>query len=272
MGRAQEVPQWLLASQEATALEGAQRLEALNKARQQTEEAVYQEARAQVEALGELPGALVLAGQGWHLGVLGIVASRLAEEFYRPTVVLALEGDTAKGSARSIAEFDLLSALQRLRGRLLQFGGHRQAAGLKLRRQDLEGFGEALSELALQEVQDFSPALKIDAEVSLRDVDFPLVRELQALEPLGAGNPPALLGARGLRVWGAREVGSGHLKLRLADEFTTREAIGFSLARHLPQLKEGSVVDAAFRAEENEFNGTRSLQLNLQALRSAKNA
>jgi len=271
---ATDAVKFLLSRDEKEAKEGAERLDRINRERQRIEEVLYREARDQLQGEGVdraivMDGAIVLAGEGWHKGVLGIVASKLTEEFYRPSVVLSVEGEAAKGSARSIPEFDLFQALTDLKELLLGFGGHRQAAGLRLRTEMIGEFRNALSALVRERVKEFRATLRIDADIPIREINFNLVRELSRLEPFGYGNPEPLLGAKGLEVVSPRVVGNGHIKLRLRHRRSncTIDAIGFEMAHAMKSIEENFLVDAAFVPQINEWEGGRTLQLNLKGLR-----
>ncbi len=259
---------FLLLSEESAAREAALELDRINKERQRLEEAVHVQARAAVEREG-FDGAIVASGEGWHKGVLGIVASRLSERHLRPSAVLSVEGDMAKGSARSIPQFDLYEGLNELKDMLLGFGGHRQAAGLRMSAGMVEDFRRAFSGLVRQRVKEFRATLKIDAEVSLKELSPGLVKEMARLEPYGSGNPEPLLGAKRLQVLNPRVVGKGHLKMKLKEEkgHFPVDAIGFDMAGFLRQIEECATVDAVFTPVMNEWEGGKSLQLNLKGLR-----
>jgi single-stranded-DNA-specific exonuclease len=246
----------------------AEELDLTNSARQRMEEEVYQEALAQLREKG-YGSVIVLCGRGWHTGVVGIVASRIADEFSRPTFVLTMEGDIAKGSARSIPPFDIHKGLSACSDILLSFGGHRQAAGLRLRESDIPFFEKrinAVAEDTLRE-EDFTPVIKIDAEVVLPEVNTGLVREISLLEPLGFGNPEPLFGSRRLDVLSLKIVGKNHLRMRVRQSSQSLDAIGFDMGRFVEQLNSSASLDAAFTPTINEWNGSRHLQLNLKACR-----
>jgi len=266
MAQARDVVDLLLSASEGRAGELASALDAWNSERQRTEEEVSAEAFAMAEKKGGGP-AIVLASPGWHEGVIGIVASRVVERYNRPAFVLTVKGDEAKGSARSIPGFDVHGGLAGCRDILLSYGGHRQAAGLRLRTADLARFEERISEAVAREVRDFTPSLHIDAQVSLRDVNFNLVNEIEALGPFGSGNPAPLLGSRGLQAVEPRVVGNNHLKLRLKARSRVLDAIGFDMGGLCAAVEDSATVDAAFVATINEWEGGRTLQLNLKALR-----
>ncbi|HYA31810.1 MAG TPA: single-stranded-DNA-specific exonuclease RecJ [Thermodesulfovibrionales bacterium] len=258
---------FLSASPEET-LSIAEKLDATNSRRQKIEEEVYQEAISQLKEKG-YDSAIVLCGKGWHTGVVGIVASRIADEFCRPTFVFTQEGDLAKGSARSIRAFDIYKGLSACGDLLLSFGGHRQAVGLKLKASDLPSFEARINAEVWHTVtrEDFIPTIQIDTEVMLPEVNTRMVREMSTLEPFGYGNPEPLLGARGLDVLNLKVVGKNHLKMRLRQRSLCIDAIGFDMGKHLDHLNGSASLDAAFTPTINEWNGNKYLQLNLKACR-----
>jgi len=260
-----DVVELLLTESEDAASQIASSLDRMNSERQRIEETVYKSAMAGLEAKGAKP-AIVLSGEGWHEGVIGIVASKMAEAFSRPVFILSLKDGMAKGSARSIPGFDLHSALAGCREHLISFGGHKQAAGLRLRAEDLEAFEERIISVVQSHVSEFVPSLRVDADIGLTEVGFGLVNELEALEPFGEGNPLPLFGSRGLEMVSPRVVGSGHLKTRLRAGGRSFDAIGFEMGGLLETL--GDTVDAVYAVTINEWEGGKTLQLNLKGLRA----
>jgi single-stranded-DNA-specific exonuclease len=246
----------------------AEKLDRTNTERQKIEQEAYEEARSQLNEKG-FDSAIVLANRNWHIGVVGIVASRIAEEFNRPTFVLSMEDDIAKGSARSIPAFDVYQGLSECSDVLLSFGGHRQAAGLKLRASDIPQFEKRINDRVRDSLrgEDLTPVIEIHAEVVLSEVTTSLVRELSLLEPVGFGNPEPTLGARMLDVLNPRIVGKNHLKMKVKQKALSLDVIGFDMGRFLEHLSESSTVDAAFTPGINEWNGGKYLQLSLKAIR-----
>lgn len=263
-----DVVRLLLSETEETAAGLSSWLDGLNSERQRIEEQVYQEA---IEKLGpaEPDGVIVLAGEGWHEGVLGIVASRMAERHGRPSFILSVKDGIAKGSARSVPAFDICRGLGDCRDLLLSFGGHKQAAGLTMRSGQIPDFVRAMRDTVRREMveDDLVPYLEIDASVRLADVTHTLVRELELLEPTGCGNPEPLLGARELSVVNPRVVGSKHLKLTVKQHSLAVDAIGFGMADLYDDLDFPLAIDAVFTPGINEWNGGRNLQLVLKAFR-----
>ena len=268
---AKDVIKMLLTSDYNEAMTMAERLQALNLKRQRIEEDVLNSAVEDVQNRG-FDFAIVCASEGWHEGVVGIVASRLVERFYRPAFVFNIHDGIAKGSARSIPPLDLYECISRCSDILISFGGHKQAAGLKLPAERLEEFQERINLVISEMITDdeLIPTLTIDAEIKLRDVNFRFVQELQRLEPYGAGNPEPLLGTKALEVLNARVVGNNHLKMLLRDNSVVMDAIGFDMADRFEILQQGR-IDAVYCPSINEWEGGRFLQLRLKTFRGSGN-
>ena len=247
----------------------ARRLEGLNVERQALDQRMLDEALGQVEQFADLErdSGFVLVGDGWHPGVVGIVASRVVERYGRPAFLIAFDGDIGKGSGRSISRFDLHSALLACGDLLERYGGHQMAAGLTIRRHNLEAFRERFAGIARESLapEDLGPEQRVDLEVGLHEVTYELERLCRYLEPCGTGNASPVFGVRGVRLAGRARVGQGHLKGTLDDGRYRLQAIGFQWADRVPWLTDGP-VDAAFRLEVNEWNGQMSLQARLCAL------
>jgi single-stranded-DNA-specific exonuclease len=268
-----DVVRLLLTDSEDEAVEIASRLDKLNSERQQIEEMVYQEAMCRLNNK-EVNSAIVLSGEGWHQGVIGIVASRIAEAFYRPAFIISIDGSIAKGSARSIPPFDIYKGLTDCRELLTGFGGHKQAAGFKLHSEDLLSFEEKINRIVKETLteEDFIPTLEIDAEVNLSNIDYSLMRELEMLEPFGTGNPEPLLGSKRLEVLSPRTVGNNHLKMKLKQGGHYIDTIGFDMSSFFDRLETLTTVDVVFTPSINEWEGGRYLQLSLKAFRPSLNS
>ena len=257
----------------------AGRLEAMNIQRQGLDQRILEEAIQQVERDRDpaRDTALVLASDAWHPGVVGIVASRVVERYGRPAFLIALDGEVGKGSGRSISRFDLHAALHQCGDLLERFGGHHMAAGLTIRRDRLDAFRERFAGVARAWLgdDDLGPEQRVDLELELGDVTTELERLCRYLEPCGMGNPMPVFGARGVRFEGVRKVGGSHLKGTLAGGGGRLSAIGFGWAERAPWAGPGqppAAVDCAFRLEENEYQGTVSLQARIVALTPARAA
>ncbi|MFC1783637.1 DHH family phosphoesterase, partial [Planctomycetota bacterium] len=224
MGHARLAVELFTRASAERAREIAQYLESQNRQRQKVEKDIVTEALQQVTDLG-MDGpdwrGIVTAAEGWHGGVIGIVASRIVDKFRRPTIVISQQGDQAMGSCRSIEGFDIFRALQGCSEHLLEFGGHAMAAGLSLEPGKIEVFREAFNDYTSRHLSedDLIPTLKIDAEISLSELDLKTVEMIERLGPFGAGNPKVMLKARDLRLMSApRRIGSqgNHLQLTVA--------------------------------------------------------
>ena len=260
----------LLTDDPAEAEDLARRLEGLNVERQALDQRILDEALAQLEQESDPDNdaGFILAGDNWHPGVVGIVASRVVERYGRPTFLIAFDGDIGKGSGRSISRFDLHAALLSCGDLLERFGGHQMAAGLTIRRERLEEFRERFGAIAREALRpdDLGPEQRVDLEIGLGEATRELEKLCRHLEPCGAGNSSPVFGVRGVRFAGRARVGKGHLKGALDDGRTRLPVIGFQWAdRVLPWLGDG-LVDAAFRLECNEWNGQTTLQARLCAL------
>jgi len=263
-----DVVKLLLTDSEDEALDISLWLDKLNLERQQIEEEVYQAALYKLNSKGVSP-VIVLSSEGWHQGVIGIVASRIAEAFYRPTIIISVEGSVARGSARSIPSVDIYKTLIGCQEFLAGFGGHKQAAGLELNSKDIPSFEERINTIVNETFtgKDFISSLEIDADVDFSDINFNLTKELEMLEPFGFGNSEPLLGSKKLEVLYPRIVKNNHLKMKLRQNNLSIDAIGFDMAVFFDKLEASTIVDAVFTPFINEWEGARSLQLNLKALR-----
>jgi single-stranded-DNA-specific exonuclease len=247
-------------------------LDAVNRERQMVQAQIYAEAKAVIEAEGGVDKrwAIVLASEGWHPGVVGIVASKLVEEYGRPTVLIGLDGETGKGSGRSIAAFHLYNALVACQELLTGFGGHEHAAGLRLHREQVPRFQEALNRVARERLTeaDCAPLLAIDAEVRLQEIDDPFLDFIARLEPFGEGNPQPLLLARGVEVVGEPTlVGKEqqHLRLMLRQGNMSLRAIGFAMGTRLAQAT-GGRLDIVFSPQRHVWNERAERQLIIRDL------
>lgn len=264
----------LLARREEEALELARRLDEENRRRQSIQEAVFEDARSRVEEMKALPPALVLASEEWHQGVIGIVASKLAELYWRPTMLITLEGAVGKGSARSIPRLNLYDALSRCESLLEEFGGHSAAAGCTIAAERIEDFREAFSKAVegMLDAEAYEPELLLDAEAPLSAWSVESVHSFKALEPFGPGNPSPVFATRRVAVQGEpRWVGKGsaHLKMLVSDGTASVDVIGFGAAGRLPEVEllAGSEIDVAYQVQVNTWNGRENVQLKLVALR-----
>ncbi len=269
LGRPDVALELILTEDAAEAKQLAGELEELNRDRQSVEDRILREATAQVEALPERERrrrGYVLASEDWHVGVIGIVASRLVERFHRPVVLIAgQEEGPWRGSGRSISRFDLHGALGACAEHLERFGGHRAAAGLSIDPEQLAAFREAFAahaDAALSE-QDLWPVTVVDAVVSAEDLTLDLAHELDRLAPFGLGNPDVTLLVPGTQPVSPATVGDGkHLRFRVKQHGRDAgSAIAFGQGSQLDRLRAEGLFDVACRLKENRWNGTVAPQL-----------
>ncbi len=271
LGSAMRGVELLMAYCEQEANPIARELEELNVRRQEIDRATLEQARERVLAM-DLPSTfgIVLAEQGWHAGVIGIVASRIVEEFGRPTLLVALEGADGKGSGRSISAFDLHTGLSECRDLLTRFGGHRAAAGISIRTDRVAEFAARFNEVASRTLtpDDLVPELRVDLEVTLDQANAQLESMLRHMEPCGLGNPSPLFVARGVTVSSApRIIGKDGLKVMLEGNGAQLVALGWGMGPRSGELPVGTTIDVAFRLERDDWNGQPSLQARLADFR-----
>jgi single-stranded-DNA-specific exonuclease len=268
----------LLASDEQLADEArelAEQLNSENVRRQQEEAIIVAEARRVVDNDPEVGSrtVLVVAGEGWHRGVIGIVASKLVEAYHRPAIVLSIEGDQVHGSCRSIPSFNMLAALESCAGLLDRFGGHKVAAGLALERGRVREFRTQVNAYADQWLgpDDLRPRLRVDDALSFRELSGPVAAQIVALAPFGAGNPKPVFAATGVEIAdGPRRLKDRHFKMALRQDGRVMRAIAWRGAeRHAFLEAHRDRVDVAYSIEQNEFNGETYLELTVADIRPA---
>ncbi|MDH5589773.1 MAG: DHH family phosphoesterase, partial [Gemmatimonadota bacterium] len=276
MGDATTALELLLTDDPARAGELARELDALNKARKdedrRTLDGAMEVLTGSYDPLSDF--GVVVVGEGWHPGVIGIVASRVVERIHRPTVMVALDGKGGgRGSARSIPGFHVYEALHACRKYLRRFGGHEQAAGMDIDAPAVPEFRAAFREEASRRMEGVSlePVLEPEVELGLDEADLDLAHWLGYLGPHGMGNRQPVFMARAVHLQEAREVGHGHLKVRLADGASRLDGIGFGLAHRIPPGSlGGGPHDVLFRLERNEWKGRPRAQARVLDLRPAE--
>jgi single-stranded-DNA-specific exonuclease len=261
----------LLAETESVANGIARELEELNQQRQSMDRVVLDDAMRQLDAPDMQDRyAFVLSSEGWHAGVIGIVASRIVEQTARPAVLVSVDNGVGKGSGRSISAFDLHAALSACKSHFTRFGGHRAAAGLTMNSENLPAFREQFDEIAHERLtlDDLVPEVRVDLELSMDLVGPELESLVRYFEPFGIGNPAPLFTATGVRLAAApRRVGGDGMKLSLRVDTGTVDAIGWGMGSLCDSLHQSRPVDVAFRLEREEFRGVSKLQLRLADLR-----
>ncbi|MCU0724030.1 MAG: single-stranded-DNA-specific exonuclease RecJ [Planctomycetes bacterium] len=272
LGDSRTVVEMFLTDSREAALESARSLDRMNRRRQEIERKIFDEACERVVREGRERGsAIVLAGEGWHPGVIGVVASKLVETFHRPVVLVSLDGEAGRGSARSVPAFHVHRALSRCADLLTSYGGHAQAAGLTLRSERFEEFRGAFERAAAESLtaDDLVPRLAVDAELSLGDVGTSLLAEVSLLRPFGIGNPEPVFAVRGGTVAGRpKTLGSEgrHLSFFFRTGDAARRAVAFGMGGRAGEL-EGARADLAFVPYLNRFGGRENVELRVKDIR-----
>jgi single-stranded-DNA-specific exonuclease len=262
MASAGDVIEMFLTSDESRARALAAQLHDLNQDRQQTEQDMIAaiEKACLEQPVTDDDAALIFAGEGWHRGVVGIVASRVVDRYHRPAFVLGIENGIAQGSGRSIAAFHLLDALESMPELFTKFGGHRQAAGVTLDLARLEEFRERFRAHAARVLtpQDFIPALEIDAEIDFSEINDQSVADVLNLAPFGFGNPAPVFAAHNIEIATAPEIlKEKHLMLRIKPDRRTFRVKGWNMAARAPELSPGSRIDVAICLEDDQYSAKR---------------
>ncbi|SNS33824.1 exonuclease RecJ [Anaerovirgula multivorans] len=254
----------------------AQILDEENRNRQQLEAKIVEEALKIIESQPKYQQerVLVLYNQNWHHGVIGIVASRILEKYYKPTIILSIEDGIAKGSARSISSFDIFEALSQCKELFIKFGGHEQAAGLSLDVDNIEAFREKINNIAdeMLHEEDLIPQIFCDDKLTLNDIDDKLIGELEVLEPFGLGNASPRFLNLNLKPKELKRVGTEgkHLKMQVAESNRVFDTIGFNLGEYKEYISLQDKVALVFSPEFNVFNGNKKIQLNVKDIKIMK--
>ncbi|UCB57089.1 MAG: single-stranded-DNA-specific exonuclease RecJ [Candidatus Omnitrophota bacterium] len=275
LGSPEDSLRLLLARTELEARTLAQKLNQGNRLRQRIESRTLQEAIEQVESQINFKehSIIVLGAPHWHRGVIGIVASRLVERYMRPTIMMSLEDEFGRGSGRSIGNFHLLEALRKCKDLLEEYGGHRRACGLKLKKTRFSDFFRTINRVTKEMLlpEDLVPALEIDAEILLSSLSENLINELNSLSPFGADNPEPLICSSGLKVKSKVSIVAGnHIKFWVTDGKLTCEAIGYNKKGNFPELEAGETVSLAYAPSVNNWQGNFSIQLKLEDVKISR--
>ena len=260
----------LLSTDSEAASQIAQELDDINTVRKETENDIFELAKAQIDenGYGERP-AIVVAGEGWHPGVIGIVASKIVEEYYRPTVVIGIKDGIAKGSCRSIAGMNIYDALQACKDELLGFGGHAMAAGLSLAPDKIDSFRKKLEDYAsgVLTSEDYVPVVDVESELMPENITLDMVAEIEKLEPFGMGNPGPVFCAHSIRGSYARRRGRDgqHLVFKVDSLDGSVDVVGWNMGDLSDEVNRQN-VDILFVPEKNEWNGRITAQCNLKDL------
>lgn len=272
LGSPEDSLRLLLATTEDEAYNLAQKLSKGNRTRQRIESQTLQEAIEQVESRINFKehSIIVLGAPHWHQGVIGIVASRLVERYLRPTIMISLKDDFGQGSGRSIGNFHLLEAVTKCKDLLEEYGGHRRACGVKLKKDRFSEFSRTINQVASEMLvpEDLIPTLEIDAQIPLFNLNTGLIEQLDVLSPFGADNPKPLICSSKLKIKSKTSIVAGrHIKFWVTDGRLTCEAIGYNKVGVFPQLLAGQTVDLAYSPSINNWQGNFSIQLKIEDLK-----
>ena len=260
----------LLEEDMVQALHTARYLDQCNRRRQELEQQTLREAEAAIPGLsGQHTHTIVLGGEGWHPGVIGIVASRHVERYHRPTVLVALDGEGGKGSARSIRGYHLYRALQTCADHLMAFGGHAMAAGLSLDRKALPAFASTLEAHARAElgVDDLLPSINHDGNVLLEEIDLKTLHQMAGLAPFGMDNPEPLMVVESARAMRVQEIKGGHLRFTVCQGAFSHPAIAFGMLGRREELQ--GEIDLLVAPQINDYQGRETVQLRIKDIRQS---
>ncbi|MCB9771233.1 MAG: single-stranded-DNA-specific exonuclease RecJ [Candidatus Omnitrophica bacterium] len=276
MGSAHKSLDLLLAADNVTACALAQELETFNTERQRLQREVVEQAMQMVEQEINFKEhkIIVLCKEGWHKGVLGIVASRVAETYYRPTIIISIEDGVGTASARSIAGFHLNEALHHCAEILVTFGGHKLAAGLTIKEEHVEDFKKKINLFAkdILEIRDMVPIIHMDAEVTLSSLSLEVAQLIEGLEPYGEGNSSPVFCSRQLVVKSAPQImGKDTIKFWVTDGQASISAVGFGMAKYVDLVRPGQQVDLAYELTIDDWNKSPTIQLKLKDIRESTN-
>lgn len=268
MGKAEEALELFLSKDKNEVNELTNKLNEHNRKRQETEKTIFENAVEKIkeEHLDENK-AIIVGGENWHHGVIGIVSSKITEMYFKPSILLSFEEDgIGKGSGRSIPGFDLHEALAKCSDTIEKFGGHSMAVGITVKKDNLEKFKKEFEQIATQsKIDEIIPIINIDAKVDLSDIDKEMVESLKQLEPFGEANKMPVFAFKNLKIDSIRALSEGkHLKLTLKDNNYIINAIGFNIGYLANEYRIGDKIDVAGVLEINTFNGVDNLQINIK--------
>ena len=267
IGHADEALKLFLSKDIYEVNELTKKLNEYNKIRQETEKNIYEDAVNQIEQnkLNE-KNAIIVSGENWHHGVIGIVSSKITDLYFKPSILLCNEGEFSKGSGRSIPGFDLHQALMQCQDTIDRFGGHAMAIGITIKTDKFQEFAEEFENVAKEaKIDEIIPIINIDAKIELNEINKEMVESLKLLEPYGEGNKMPIFAFKNLRIDSIRALSEGkHIKLTLRDNNNIINAIGFNLGKIAEEYRIGDKIDVVGTLEINSFNGVESLQINIK--------
>lgn len=267
MGHADEALNLFLSKDIYEVNELTKKLNDYNKMRQEKEKSIYEDAVNQIEKNKLYENcAIVVGGDNWHHGVIGIVSSKITDLYFKPSILLCYDDDLAKGSGRSIPGFDLHDALMKCQDTIEKFGGHSMAIGITIKKDNFDKFANELEQIAKDsKIDEIVPIINVDAKINLNEVSRETVESLKQLEPFGEGNKTPIFALKNLKVDSIRSLSEGkHIKMTLKDGNSVVNAIGFNLGYLADEYRIGDKIDVVGTLEINSFNGVDSLQINLK--------
>lgn len=267
MGHADEALNLFLSKDIYEVNELTKKLNDYNKMRQEKEKSIYEDAVNQIEKNKLYENcAIVVGGDNWHHGVIGIVSSKITDLYFKPSILLCYDNELAKGSGRSIPGFDLHDALMKCQDTIEKFGGHSMAIGITIKKDNFDKFANELEQIAKDsKIDEIVPIINVDAKINLNEVSRETVESLKQLEPFGEGNKTPIFALKNLKVDSIRSLSEGkHIKMTLKDGNSVVNAIGFNLGYLADEYRIGDKIDVVGTLEINSFNGVDSLQINLK--------
>lgn len=266
MGYEEEALKLFLTENLVQASEITERLNKYNRDRQEIEKNIYDEAIKMMEKEDSNAQSIVLGSNNWHHGVIGIVSSKITEMYFKPSILICFEGEDGKGSGRSIPGFDLHEALAETAKYLEKYGGHEMAVGLSLKKKNFNRFKEAFEKYVEEkDITGIVPIIEIDKQISLKDVDSNIVKQLDLLEPFGEANRRPIFVYKNLKIDSIRALSDGkHLKMTLKDGNTIVNAIGFNMGQLSKEYMIGDRIDVVGTLEINAYNGREMVQINVK--------
>lgn len=267
MGHAEEALKLFLSKDIYEVNELTKKLNDYNRLRQEKEKSIYEDAINQIkENKLDEKNTIVIGGENWHHGVIGIVSSKITELYFKPSILLCYEDDLAKGSGRSIPGFDLHEALMKCQDTIDKFGGHSMAIGITIKRDKFEEFAKEVEEIAKNsKIDEIVPIINIDGKINLGEINKEIVESLKQLEPFGEGNKTPIFAFKNLKIDSIRSLTEGkHIKMTLKDGNAIINSIGFNLGYLANEYRIGDKIDVVGTLEINSFNGVDSMQINIK--------
>lgn len=243
-----------------------------NVLRQQTEQKMFKEALQYIEEHPEIKNddILVIPHENWHHGIVGIVSSKITEKYYKPSILFAVDGDSAKGSGRSVSGFNLFGALEHSSGLLEKFGGHELAAGLTIQSKNIEDFRKTINDYAKGKIEEATliPTISLDAQIKVTYITIDTVHDINKLQPFGVNNPTPAFSVRNIKIHRISVMSEGkHLRMTLLKDGKYIDAVGFGMGDYYNTFREGDFVDVAFALDINDYKGFQNVQMILKDIR-----